>query len=63
MTKLMETLQKILDRLDKMEVELRLSKDKFAACAEGFRQTKDACEILLDRREEASGFLTSATWG
>lgn len=35
---------------------------KFAACAKGFRQTRDACELLRDELSTASGTMIENSW-
>ena len=36
--------------------------EKFAACAKGFRQTRDACELLRDELSTAAGTMISNSW-
>ena len=36
--------------------------DRFMACAKGFRQTRDACELLRDELSTAAGTMISNSW-
>ena len=38
------------------------SAKKFAACAKGFYETRDACELLRSELSTAAGTITGATW-
>ena len=55
-------LDALLDKLDKMEDRQELSDQKFAACAVGFRQVKEACECLREELSEASGTLVESAY-
>ena len=62
-------LSEILDKVTFTELSTKQNNAKFSACADGFRQTKEAsiqmrdCSIaFLERLDEASGVITSGTW-
>ena len=62
-------LEEIINKVTYMELSTKQNDAKFAACADGFRQTKEAsiqlreCSIaLLERLDEAAGTITDGTW-
>jgi len=69
----MEALQKSVDtaltilgglaeRVAKVENTMKRTDEKFKACADGFRQTRDACTRLREELAEASGTLIESTY-
>ena len=61
-TALGEQLATVIGQLTEASLTVKETEDRFAACAGGFRQIKEACEVLLDRLDEALGVCTERSW-
>ena len=55
-------LEDILVKLTENELSVKQSDSKFEACAKGFRMTKEACEVLLEKLDSACGTITEQSW-
>jgi predicted transcriptional regulator len=55
-------LQNILVKLTHNELTAKQTEGKFEACAKGFYQVKEACEVLLERLDSACGTITEQSW-
>ena len=59
---LAKQLETIMDIVHTNKLTQKQQDDKFLACYHAFSQTKECCEALLDRIDEAAGTITAHTW-
>ena len=59
---LQEQVSQILEKVTHSEITVKQTSDKFAACAKGFYQIKEAIEVLHENLDESTGKLTELTW-
>ena len=55
-------LDEVSEKIDVIEEKIAQSDQKFGACAGGFYQVRDACTVLIEKLDEASGTITEKTW-
>ena len=59
---LQNQLDQILEKVMCSELTVKQTDAKFAACANAFRQIKEAVEILHENLDESCGKITEMTW-
>ena len=59
---LSKTCEQILDKVSHNELTVKQSEAKFAACAKGYHQVREACTVLVEKLDEVSGTITEQTW-
>ena len=59
---LAKQLETIMDIVHTNKLTQKQQDNKFLACYQAFSQTKECCEALLERIDEAAGTITAQTW-